>query len=250
MSRRINPHKKFNCSLIPEWLECRSSKEISDGAKLVYARLSRFAGEDGVCYPKLELLALKVGKSLAQVKRCVKELKDLKLIESVQVGKKCSNRYYFLDHEWMHLGVFIECDSSHMTLHIDDGQNCVSSHMTLPMDSSHMTLPQKENQERESNIHHSVFSKSDRWKKFAQLFEGKSKTGDCDQKLNKLSEEDFKFLLAQRDAYFDFVKSKRKEWDAYPMKNAVTFLNPKYWKKAEWKNEESKNKKTVSLYDF
>lgn len=239
MSKRINPYKRFQCSLIPEWLECRSSKELSDGAKLVYARLSRFCGENGHCYPKLELLSRKVGKSLAQVKRCIKELREKKLIESIRVGKKCANRYYFLEHPWMNEGIYLESDGSDMTSH----KNSERSHMSSPMDGSHMSSPQKENQERESiyivtksKKTKNVQKNDERWKEYSKPFETKAKTGDCDKKLNSLSKSEYELLIKQRDKYLLFIRNERQRWAEYPMKNASTFLTKKYWKNATWEN--------------
>ncbi len=45
------PYKGSIGSMLGNWLGCR--KEISSGAKLVYARLAQFAGKDGNCFPKL-----------------------------------------------------------------------------------------------------------------------------------------------------------------------------------------------------
>jgi DNA-binding transcriptional ArsR family regulator len=229
MVNRINPYKMFHGSFIPEWLEERPIKEISIGAKLIYARLTRYAGKYGDCFPKLEKISESTGVSVSQVQRYIKELKKIGLIESSRLGKKCSNRYFFLEHKWMLEAIYVECDRSNMT----NNEKSDRSDMTTPMDRSDMTTPQKENQERESNI-----SSSFRWKEFSAPFETKSKTGECDQKLNKMSEAEYFLLLTKRDEYILYIKNKRKSWSGYPMKNAVTFLTPKYWKNAEWKIEE------------
>lgn len=113
-SRRINPFKLFTGSFIPNWLLKR--KEISPGAKLVYARLCQYAGADGFCYPGQKSIAVEVGlaseeevkehkefqcRQGRQIRRFLKELEANRLIEVERVGKKCSNRYYFLWHGWM-----------------------------------------------------------------------------------------------------------------------------------------------------
>jgi AraC-like DNA-binding protein len=101
MSERILSRKLHNFSAIPDWLCCRTPKEISDGAKILYARLWRFMGDDDVCWPSIKRLQKELGKSASQTKRILKELKEIKLIKSLRIGKKCSNRYYLLEHEWM-----------------------------------------------------------------------------------------------------------------------------------------------------
>lgn len=240
MYRRINPYKLFHGSFIPEWLEERPTKEISLGAKLIYARLSRYAGKGGDCFPKLDEISKATGICLRQVKHYIKELKKLKLIESVQVGKKCSNRYFFLEHPWMIRAMYVESEVRDSALH---GKSEVQD-SALPMEVQDSALPQKENQERESNI--SPLFKN-RWEEYSKPFESKSKTGECDKKLNRLSLKDYSHLLNQRDEYFKYVKSKRKKWNEYPMKNAATFLTLKYWKNAEWKCDEMAE---CSIYDI
>lgn len=232
LNERFNPYKLFHGSFIPEWLECRPVKECSVGAKLIYARLSRYAGKNGHCYPKIDEIALSTGFEERQVRRYLSELKELKLIESVRVGKKCTNRYFFLWHKWIAEAVSMECDRTDMSTH----ENSDRTDMSIPMDRTDMSAPQKENQERESNISP---KNSERWNEYSKPFESRSKTGDCDEKLNKLSDSEYVHLLNQRNAYINHIKSRRKTWATCPMKNASTFLTPKYWKKAVWLIEES-----------
>jgi len=99
VNRRINPYKLFVGSFIPNWLLERT--DISDSAKLLYARLSQYAGENGYAFPLIETLAKETGASVATVKRGLTELKDHGLIESQQRGLGQSNVYFFLAHEWM-----------------------------------------------------------------------------------------------------------------------------------------------------
>lgn len=99
MKKYINPYNLFIGSFIPNWLLKRS--EISPGAKLCYARLCQFAGRNGDCHPKQETLAKEFGCSRSQVIRYLKELERCKLIEKLRIGLRCSNRYKFLDHQWI-----------------------------------------------------------------------------------------------------------------------------------------------------
>lgn len=99
--RYINPYKKFLCALTPNWVLRRSNEEISNGAKLCYARLFQYSGKKGQCFPKRTTLAKEIGCSLRTVSRYLKELISNKLIKSSRLGKRCSNRYRFLDHHWI-----------------------------------------------------------------------------------------------------------------------------------------------------
>lgn len=97
---RINPYKRFIGSFLPNWLLCR--REVSAGAKLCYARLAQYAGKGGFCHPKQSLLAHELGVDKRTARRHLSELEGFGLIESEQQGLRRSNRYFFLDHAWMH----------------------------------------------------------------------------------------------------------------------------------------------------
>lgn len=99
---QFNPYKLFVGSFIPNAL--LRYKGLSFGAKLTYARLSQYAGQDGQCFPKQETLADELGSSLSAIKRFIKELVDKQFI-----NKKIPNgqdrfmhktiRYSFLWHD-------------------------------------------------------------------------------------------------------------------------------------------------------
>lgn len=100
----INPYRRFYGSIIPNWLLKRS--ELGAVPKLVYARLSQFAGENGMCWPSYASIAAEIGMSVDHVRRCVRDLADHKLIEienrTCAEGGNETNIYRFLDHEWMY----------------------------------------------------------------------------------------------------------------------------------------------------
>lgn len=95
----FNPYKMFVGSFIPQWLECRP--EISPGAKIVYARMCRYAGRNGRCNPRQGVLAKTIGLGERQARTYIKELEEFSLIESERLGLGKSNIYKFLAHEWM-----------------------------------------------------------------------------------------------------------------------------------------------------
>lgn len=94
-----NPYKMFCGSFIPNWLEVRT--EISAAAKLCFGRLCRFAGEDGKCFPKVEILAAAIGAKKRMTQRYLRELEKFKLIKVINQGSYLPNSYEFLWHEWI-----------------------------------------------------------------------------------------------------------------------------------------------------
>jgi DNA-binding transcriptional MocR family regulator len=76
-------------------------KEISQGAKLCYARLSQYSGKNGQCNPSLEKLSESLGVSDRQTRTYIRELESQDLIESVRTGLGRSNHYKFPEHDWM-----------------------------------------------------------------------------------------------------------------------------------------------------
>ena len=93
-----NPYKKFVGSFIPNWLLCR--KEVSQGAKLCFARLAQYAGRDGLAFPMMETLAKELGVSRQQISTYLNQLEKYKLVKRKRIGLGKSNTYYFLEHEW------------------------------------------------------------------------------------------------------------------------------------------------------
>lgn len=96
---RFNPHKRYNGIYIPEgiyMLDC-----LTPVSKLVYGRLLRYAGKNGVAYPKQSTIAEELAVSEKSIMRAVKQLFDTGLIEIIQ-GNRLNhqpNSYYFLEHE-------------------------------------------------------------------------------------------------------------------------------------------------------
>src|SRR5690242_3185637 len=95
----FNPYKHFTGSWLPTWLLQR--RELSPGAKLVYARLARYAGKRGVAYPRQSTLAEEIGLRERQVRTYLLELRKIGLIEARKSGTGKPSRYSFLTHLWM-----------------------------------------------------------------------------------------------------------------------------------------------------
>ena len=99
----FNPKGLFFGALIPNWLLRR--KELSGGAKLVYARLLQYCNHEGRAFPKLDSLASETGCSLSGVKNSIAALVEYKLIAVEEHrGSHESSDYYFLWHSWMEEG--------------------------------------------------------------------------------------------------------------------------------------------------
>ena len=76
-------------------LACRA---ISDGAKLLWARLARYAGARGQCFPLLSTVAADLGRSERQIQRYLAELIHEQFVIAQQRGFNKSNAYQFLWH--------------------------------------------------------------------------------------------------------------------------------------------------------
>jgi hypothetical protein len=100
----INPGFIGNFSPTPNWLLCRT--EISSGAKILYARLCQFAGDNGKCFPGVKTLSDEIGSSQRQVARFLNELSDNDLIIRNRRGLTRTNTYDFPHHEWMDIEQF------------------------------------------------------------------------------------------------------------------------------------------------
>jgi hypothetical protein len=94
--QRFNPFGLFHGVFIPEALT--RFKGLSPGAKIAYGRLVRYAGQDGVCYPRQTTLSREIGVSDRQVRSYLRELTALRFIKVVRKGLGAPNEYVFLWH--------------------------------------------------------------------------------------------------------------------------------------------------------
>lgn len=93
----FNPYRMFQGSRIPDWLERR--KELTGDHKLIYARLLRYAGREGVAYPERGTLAAEVGLPVRSLQRYLSDLERIGLLRKERTGR--ATRYHFLWHGWM-----------------------------------------------------------------------------------------------------------------------------------------------------
>jgi hypothetical protein len=102
----FNPFGLFNGIWIPEVLV--KAKGVSAGAKIIYGRLTRYAGPNGKCYPAVPTLAAEVAMSVRQTQKYLAELEAFELIRRVpriSDSGQTSNVYVFLWHPILAQGV-------------------------------------------------------------------------------------------------------------------------------------------------
>jgi hypothetical protein len=96
---RFNPYRFFHGVHIPDVLV---AADMSWGAKVVYARLCRFAGDRGYAFPKQDTLAAALGISSRQIRTYLAELEETGLIRREKGGPGQASRYVFLWADLFH----------------------------------------------------------------------------------------------------------------------------------------------------
>ena len=95
--QKFIPHRQFRSGVfLPDVV--LANRRLSGGAKLLWARLARYAGVNGVCFPSCQTLGNDLGCSPRQVQRYVAELVHAGFISARQRGFNKSNTYTFLWH--------------------------------------------------------------------------------------------------------------------------------------------------------
>ncbi len=146
------PYKMFVGSMLPEWLERDTS--LSFGAKACFARLMRYSGKDGSCFPSMRALGEALGVSERQAQRLVTELKGSGLVNAKQRGLGRSNSYTFLAHPLMSGALLLEGGILEVTpLEQPQGRTHQGgSDMDVPIeqpDAENIRESREENQSRE-----------------------------------------------------------------------------------------------------
>src|SRR4051794_29008503 len=78
------PFKLFNGGVVP--ISLASSRDLSPGAKLLFAELGSILGRNGFCRPSLAHLAKRLGASEDKITRWLRELTDYGLIKARRRG--------------------------------------------------------------------------------------------------------------------------------------------------------------------
>src|ERR1700683_2172305 len=91
----FNPWKRFNGIMIPDPI---LKSDLSLGAKVCYGVLSRFAGENGKCFPTMQTIGRRIGVSDREAQTYVAALAPAKDIVRARGGSGRPNRYGFIWH--------------------------------------------------------------------------------------------------------------------------------------------------------
>lgn len=93
--RPFIPFRQFNGALVPEALLKYTG--ITRGAKSLYGVLARYAGADGLCFPRQRRLAVDLAASERSIQRWVSELVAAGLLARARRGRgNRANSYLFL----------------------------------------------------------------------------------------------------------------------------------------------------------
>ena len=108
IGQQFNPYRLFVGAFIPNALMQYTG--LTQGAKLVWARLAQYTGEKGEAYPKIITLAKDVGVEERQCQRYLKELENKKFIKVLRAEGfnkvlHKTNRYIFLWNEIFNVNV-------------------------------------------------------------------------------------------------------------------------------------------------
>lgn len=97
-----NPKAHTPAVYIPCWLIQIPVSQLSYQGKLLYGRLAQWSNVKGIVYRSIPQLGQELGCCLSTIKRTLKELRDVGLIDTYQAEAGGINHYRFLDHPWMH----------------------------------------------------------------------------------------------------------------------------------------------------
>lgn len=102
MKKYVNPFGLFEPVMVPDAMLRLTN--ITLASKVVYARLVKFAGPNGNCYPSQETLAESLGISKSGVRKALNQLEEEGFIEVIQGDRTrhMNNYYRFLDHPFLH----------------------------------------------------------------------------------------------------------------------------------------------------
>jgi len=103
VGQKFNPYRMFVGSFLPNAILKLPLNIMSSTEKLVWARLSQYAGESGVCFPKQETLAKELGMTINPIQKALRNLEEggfIKRIHPTGINRLLhkNNNYVFLWH--------------------------------------------------------------------------------------------------------------------------------------------------------
>lgn len=90
------PFKLFNGSVVP--FSLAAQRDIGPGAKLLFGELAALMGKNGYCHPSVAHLAKRLGVSVDQITRWLRELREARLIKSRRRGPGSNAERIFIWH--------------------------------------------------------------------------------------------------------------------------------------------------------
>ncbi len=218
ISGYINPHGLFCGSMVPNWLLSR--KEVSNGAKLLYARLAQYANMGPEVYPKIETLSKEVGLCERQIRTYLDELEKHGLIEKqIRREQRLPNLYFFPFHLWMESGI------TGRILPEGVAESCLSKRMSLNKKEYKEKNPSSENLALEGIIPQS------RFEEFWLLYPRKDCKCNANKAWEKITKKKFKYDVQQY--ILDSVKNQLTSPNHLGKKDflphAATWLNQERW---------------------
>ena len=113
--QEYNPYKVFVGIFIPNLVI--QDHNLSPGAKITFGIMCQFAGKKGLCFPRQEVIAERMGVSKRQVINYLNELKKEKYIRTSRRGIGKANIYRFLwKKAWTDSSLMEVNDSSHLDM--------------------------------------------------------------------------------------------------------------------------------------
>jgi hypothetical protein len=99
--KTYNPKAHSPAVYIPCWLIQIPASQLSHQAKLLYGRLAQWSSAKGTVHRSVRQLTEELGFSSDCIERSLKELRELKLIDTYRIEAGGVNYYRFLEHGWM-----------------------------------------------------------------------------------------------------------------------------------------------------
>ena len=93
----LNESLKKGFTQLPNYV--LRNKQLSFGARLVYAVLLSYAWQEESCFPGQDKMADDLGCSKRQVIRYLQELRETRYVDWKQRGLNKTNVYYILDYQ-------------------------------------------------------------------------------------------------------------------------------------------------------
>jgi hypothetical protein len=225
----ICPFKLFIGAITPNWL--MGCKDVSDSAKLCYARLCQYAGDSYEAFPKQETFAQSMGWSVRSLQMYLSELIKFGLIRTVRHGRNKPNSYRFRYHPIMASTLRKPLDTQDLACHNLDTQD-----LACP-DTQDLAYPynDEENHLRESIKEKNIIKKEkigfdEEFKEFWKTYPRKV--------AKKKAEEIYKRILkkgvASHAEVMEGLKSQITDWrndnrETQYIPHPTTWLNAGRW---------------------